>query len=407
MKDRLLERFLKYVRVNTRSDANSNTIPSTPNQLDLLNIIKDELEIMGMSEVKMYESGIVFATLPSNIDKEVPTIGFIAHVDTADFNAEGIKPKIVENYDGQDIVLNEDLEIVTRVSMFPSLTNHVGKTLVVTDGTTLLGADDKAGVTEIMQAMDYLIQHADIKHGAVKVAFTIDEEIGRGADTFNVEEFGADFAYTMDGGPLGGLEYETFNAAEAKLVFNGISVHPGTAKDTMINANVLMSDFIQQLPHLERPEHTDNYEGFYLVHNMNGEIEHGTMNVIIRDHDKKSFENRKQVLTNIVNDMNNKLGHSYVELDLSDTYYNMRNIIEEDMTPVNLAKDAMVALGIDWVTEPVRGGTDGSRLSYMGLPTPNLFTGGENYHGKHEFVVLETMEKAVETILKIVELNAN
>lgn len=406
MKNQLLSRLLKYVKVNTRSDGYSTTVPSTEIQLNLAKLLKEEAETIGLQDVVISDKGIVYATLPSNTSKKVPTIGFISHMDTADYNSENVQPRVIENYDGSDIVLNETLDIVTKVSVFPNLANHVGKTLIVTDGTTLLGADDKAGIAEIMTAMEYLIQHPEIEHGTVKVAFTIDEEIGTGADSFDVPYFNADFAYTVDGGALGELEYETFNAAETVVSIKGVSVHPGSAKDKMINAGIVATEYVSMLPVAERPEHTEGYEGFYLLTDMTSTIEDATLTFILRDHDKESFENRKNMMDHIATYLNAKYGAGTVSVKTSDTYYNMRNIIEEDMSIVELAKEAMLKLGIEPKIAPVRGGTDGSRLSYMGLPTPNLFTGGENFHGKHEFAVLESMVSATEVIIEISKRNA-
>lgn len=406
MKQQLINRLLTYVKINTRSDGYSTTVPSTQIQYNLANILKEEAINIGLSDVIISDKGIVYATLPSNTHKSVPTIGFISHMDTADYNSENVSPRVIENYDGDDIVLNDALNIVTKVSVFPNLSNHVGKTLVVTDGTTLLGADDKAGIAEILTAMEYLIQHPEIEHGTVKVAFTIDEEIGTGADAFDVSYFDADFAYTVDGGALGELEYETFNAAETIVTIKGVSVHPGSAKDKMINAGIVATEYINMLPSAERPEHTDGYEGFYLLTDMTSTIEDATLTFILRDHDKESFEHRKAMMDYIATYLNKKYGEGTVSVNTSDTYYNMRNIIEQDMSIVELAKEAMLGLGIEPKIAPVRGGTDGSRLSYMGLPTPNLFTGGENFHGKHEFAVLESMVSATEVIIEISKRNA-
>lgn len=406
MKDTLIERLVRYTKINTRSDASSNTIPSSKIQFDLAEVLYNECIRIGLDKVSVDEYGIVTALCPSNIDYDVPTIGFIAHMDTADYNSENVQPRVIENYDGNDIILNEDLGIVSTVSMFPSLKDYVGKTLIVTDGTTLLGADNKAGITEIMTAMEYLIEHPEIKHGDIRVAFTIDEEIGTGAESFNVEAFGADFAYTVDGGALGEMEYETFNAAESVVTIKGVSVHPGSAKDTMVNASVVAHEFFAAIPSLERPEHTEGYEGFYLLTEMSSNIEDAKMTFIIRDHDMDQFEARKACLNKIASELNQKYGYEAVNVHTTDTYYNMKNIIEKDMSIVELAKNAMQSVDVEPIIAPVRGGTDGSRLSYMGLPTPNLFTGGENFHGKHEFAVVETMAKATEVIIAISELNA-
>lgn len=402
MKNILIDRLIRYCKINTRSDAYSETVPSTKIQLDLSRMLYDEAIAIGLEKVKMDEYGIVTALLPSNTDEDVRTVGFIAHVDTADYNAEHVNPRVIESYDGKDIVLNEVENIVTEVSVFPNLLASKGDTLVVTDGTTLLGADNKAGVAEIMTAMEYLIDNPDIKHGDVRIAFTIDEEIGTGCDVFDVEGFDADFAYTVDGGALGGLEYETFNAAGVRLQLHGVSVHPGSAKDKMVNTAILAHEIMSQLPSDQRPEHTDGYEGFFLVTDMKTNIEEGFIEMIIRDHDKDLFEAKKALVKTIADDLNKKYGYTAVEAEISDTYYNMRNIIEEDMSIIQLAQDAMESLNIKPVISAVRGGTDGSRLSYMGLPTPNLFTGGENFHGRHEFANADTMVKATEVIITII-----
>ncbi|AMC93071.1 peptidase T [Erysipelothrix larvae] len=406
MKNVLIERLIRYCKVHTRSDSESTTVPSTKIQFDLAHILVDECKAIGLEDVTMDKTGIVYATLPSNIEEDVPTIGFIAHMDTADFKGDDVKPRIIENYDGKDIVLNEALGIVTAVDVFPNLKDYVGKTLIVTDGTTLLGADDKAGIANIMTAMEFLIQHPEIKHGKVRVAFTIDEEIGTGADSFDVEGFGAQFAYTVDGSRAGEMEYETFNAAGARITFTGVSVHPGTAKDTMVHAAILINEFINQLPEKDRPEHTERYEGFFMITDMASTIENGRVDMIIRDHDKASFEARKKRLIDIQDAMNAKYGATRVSVDLKDQYYNMRDVLEENMHVVDLARTAIENIGLTPIVEPVRGGTDGSRLSYMGLPTPNLFTGGENFHGKHELAVVESMEQSTQTILEIIRLNA-
>lgn len=406
MKDKLIERLVRYTKINTRSNPYSETIPSSDIQFDLAKILVEECQQIGLEDVVMSEVGVVYATLKSNLNKVVPTFGLIAHMDTADFNSINVQPRIIENYNGEDIVLNEIENIVTKVSDFPSLKNHVGKTLVVTDGLTLLGADNKAGIANIMTAMEYLVDHPEIPHGDVRIAFTIDEEIGTGAESFDVEGFNASFAYTVDGGGAGEMEYETFNAAAATLTFKGVSVHPGTAKDTMINANILVQEFMNSLPENERPEHTENYEGFYLVTDTKASIEDGTVELIIRDHDKEKFEAKKANLEAIVAQMNGKYGENRVNLEMHDSYYNMKEILKDNMEVVDLAKKAIENVGLTPIIEPVRGGTDGSRLSFMGLPTPNLFTGGENFHGKHEFAVIETMELSTKTLIEIARLVA-
>ena len=405
MYDTLKDRFLKYVKFETRSDEKSETIPSTPTQLEFAKILAKELEEIGMENVYVNDACFVNATLPGNVDKDVPVIGFIAHMDTADFNATNVNPKIVENYDGEDIVLNEAKDIVLSVEEFPNLKNYVGKTVITTDGTTLLGADDKAGIVEIVEAMKYLIEHPEIKHGTVKVAFGPDEEIGRGADNFNVEEFGADFAYTMDGGPVGELEYESFNAAGAVFKIKGKSVHPGTAKGKLINASLIAAEVVNSFPADEVPEKTEGYEGFYFLDKINSNCEEAELSYILRDHDREKFEAKKEFAANVAKKINEKYGKELVSVEIKDQYYNMGEIIKDHMNVVEIAKKAMENLGIKPVIEPIRGGTDGSKISFMGLPTPNIFAGGENFHGKYEFVALESMILATDVIVEIVKLN--
>ena len=405
MYDTLKDRFLRYVKFETRSDEKSETIPSTPTQLEFAKILAKELEEIGMENVYVNDACFVNATLPGNVDKDVPVIGFIAHMDTADFNATNVNPKIVENYDGEDIVLNEAKDIVLSVEEFPNLKNYVGKTVITTDGTTLLGADDKAGIVEIVEAMKYLIEHPEIKHGTVKVAFGPDEEIGRGADNFNVEEFGADFAYTMDGGPVGELEYESFNAAGAVFKIKGKSVHPGTAKGKLINASLIAAEVVNSFPADEVPEKTEGYEGFYFLDKINSNCEEAELSYILRDHDREKFEAKKEFAANVAKKINEKYGKKLVSVEIKDQYYNMGEIIKDHMNVVEIAKKAMENLGIKPVIEPIRGGTDGSKISFMGLPTPNIFAGGENFHGKYEFVALESMILATDVIVEIVKLN--
>ena len=405
MYDTLKDRFLRYVKFETRSDEKSETIPSTPTQLEFAKILAKELEEIGMENVYVNDACFVNATLPGNVDKDVPVIGFIAHMDTADFNATNVNPKIVENYDGEDIVLNEAKDIVLSVEEFPNLKNYVGKTVITTDGTTLLGADDKAGIVEIVEAMKYLIEHPEIKHGTVKVAFGPDEEIGRGADNFNVEEFGADFAYTMDGGPVGELEYESFNAAGAVFKIKGKSVHPGTAKGKLINASLIAAEVVNSFPADEVPEKTEGYEGFYFLDKINSNCEEAELSYILRDHDREKFEAKKEFAANVAKKINEKYGKELVSVEIKDQYYNMGEIIKDHMNVVEIAKKAMENLGIKPVIEPIRGGTDGSKISFMGLPTPNIFAGGENFHGKYEFVALESMILATDVIVEIVKLN--
>ncbi|TQR43941.1 peptidase T [Paenibacillus popilliae] len=405
MKQELIERFTSYVKVNTQSNDDSETCPSTPGQLDLARLLVDELKALGMEEVTMDENGYVMATLPANTDKDIPTIGFLSHVDTAtELSGEGVNPQLVENYDGKDIVLNEAQGVVLSPQDFPELHNYIGHTLVTTDGTTLLGADDKAGITEIMTAMAYLIRNPEIKHGKVRVAFTPDEEIGRGPHRFDVEAFNARYAYTVDGGPLGELEYESFNAAQATLTFKGKNVHPGTAKNKMVNAAKIAMEFNSRLPVEEAPESTEGYEGFYHLSSISGDVEMTKMRYIIRDFDRDNFNARKQNMENIVKSLKEKYGAERISIELKDQYYNMREKIEPVKHIVDIAYKAMKNVGVEPDIKPIRGGTDGSQLSYMGLPTPNIFTGGENYHGRYEYVSVDNMQKATEVIVEIVKL---
>ncbi|MBL4953240.1 peptidase T [Neobacillus sp. OS1-32] len=405
MKDELIKRFTSYVKVDTQSNEDSETCPSTEGQWTLLRMLVDELKEIGMEEVTIDDNGYVMATLPANTDRNVPTIGFLAHVDTAtDFTGKNVNPQIHENYDGGDITLNEGLNVILSPKDFPNLKNYKGHTLITTDGTTLLGADNKAGVTEIMTAMHYLIQHPEIKHGKVRVAFTPDEEIGRGPHKFDVAAFNAKFAYTVDGGPLGELEYESFNAAAAKITIKGNNIHPGSAKDKMVNSMKIGMELHSQLPEQEAPEHTENYEGFYHLISFNGDVEQTKLYYIIRDHDRENFNNRKVTIENIVNDLRKKYGADNIQLELKDQYYNMREKIEPVKEIVEIAQQAMENLDIKPIIQPIRGGTDGSQLSFMGLPTPNIFTGGENFHGKYEFASVENMIKATQTIIEIIKL---
>ncbi|EMF0058353.1 peptidase T [Enterococcus hirae] len=409
MYENLLPRFLRYVKTETRSDESSQTTPSTQTQVAFAQVLKKELEDLGLTNVFYNEeNGFVIGTLPSNIEKKVRSIGFIAHMDTADFNAVNVNPQIIENYDGEStIVLDSEEHYTLNTKDFPNLKNYEGHTLITTDGSTLLGADDKAGIAEIMTAMEILLKNPTIPHGEIKVAFGPDEEIGVGADKFDVQQFDVDFAYTVDGGPLGELQYETFSAAQANISIQGKNVHPGTAKDTMINALQLAIDFHNQLPADEVPEKTTGYEGFFHLMGLNGNVEEATMSYIIRDHDREKFEARKAKITEIQEKLNSRFDQARVKVDMYDQYYNMREIIEKDMSIVELAKQAMIDLEIEPVIEPVRGGTDGSKISYLGIPTPNLFAGGENMHGRFEFVSLQVMEKATDVIVKIAELNTN
>ena len=401
----LKERFINYVKFETRSDEKSENIPSTISQLEFANVLKKELEELGMENVFINDACFVNATLPSNTNKNVPTVGFIAHMDTADFNAKNVNPKILENYDGTDIVLNEELGITMYVEEFPNLKQYIGKTLITTDGKTLLGADDKAGIAEIMEAMKYLIEHPEIKHGTVKVAFGPDEEIGRGANHFNVEEFAADYAYTMDGGPVGELEYESFNAAQVIYKIKGKSVHTGTAKGKMINASLVAVELSSMFPKDEVPEKTEGYEGFYFLEKISSNCEDAELRYILRDHDKEKFLDKKKFSEEIAKKINKKYGKDIVEVFIEDQYYNMGEIIKDHMYIVEIAKKAMENLKINPIIKPIRGGTDGSKISFMGLPTPNIFAGGENFHGKYEFVSLESMIKATDVIIEIIKLN--
>ncbi|MCZ8169653.1 MAG: peptidase T [Flavobacterium sp.] len=407
----LIDRFISYVTIDTESDANSPTTPSTAKQLDLANLLVHELQTIGLTEVTIDEKGYVMGTLPSNVDHEVPTIGFVSHYDTSpDFTGKGVSPQIVRNYDGGDIVLHAEKNIVLSPSYFEDLLLYKGQTLITTNGLTLLGADDKAGLTEIVSAMEYLVQHPEIKHGKIRVGFTPDEEIGRGADFFDVEQFGAQWAYTMDGSQLGELEYENFNAAGAKITFKGKSVHPGYAKGKMINSMLIANDFINALPKHEIPQETEGYEGFFHVTGLTGSLEETHLELIIRDHDRTKFEARKELVLQIAADINARFAAQFGEdiciAEVKDQYYNMREKVEPMYFIVDLAEQAMRELGIEPLIKPIRGGTDGSRLSYMGLPCPNIFAGGHNFHGKYEYVPVESMQKAVDVIVKIAELTA-
>lgn len=408
MYENLVSRFLKYVKIDTRSDSGSKTVPSTESQVAFAKMLVEELKELGMSSVKHNEeNGFVTAELPANTDKkDVRSIGFIAHMDTADFNSVGVNPQFVENYDGaSDIPLDKEGKYKLTLKDFPNLANYKGQTLITTDGSTLLGADDKSGIAEIMSAMEFLLSHPEIKHGKVKVAFGPDEEIGVGADRFDVDDFAVDFAYTMDGGPVGELNYETFSAAQADVTIHGMNVHPGTAKDTMINALQLAYDFHALLPAEEVPEKTEGYEGFFHLMKLSGNVEEAQFSYIIRDHDREKFEAKKKKITEIQSKLNEAFDQERVKVNMYDQYYNMGEIIAKDMSIIELAKEAMEASGITPKVEPVRGGTDGSKISYMGIPTPNIFAGGENMHGRFEFVAVESMEKATDVIIEIIRLN--
>lgn len=399
------ERFLKYVKFPTSSNESSPTCPSTKNQLEFAKYLISECQTIGLEEVELDENGYVMATLPSNTDKDVETLGFIAHMDTSpDMSGENIQPKMIKNYNGEDIVLNEEKNIILSPKVFPNLKKYTGHTLITTDGNTLLGADDKAGIAEILTAMEYLIAHPEIKHGKIRIAFTPDEEIGRGADLFDVQKFAADFAYTIDGGLLGELQYENFNAAYCKITINGQNVHPGTAKEKMKNAVRIGTELANLFPNEEIPEKTDGYEGFFHLNSFNGNVEKAELTYLIRDFDMTHFKQRKEFIEDTVRMMNERYGQGTIHLDLRDQYYNMKERLESKMDIVNRAFNAMKAVGIEPVVRPIRGGTDGARLSFMGLPCPNLFTGGDNFHGKYEYISIEAMEKAVEVIVKIAEI---
>ncbi|WFA10276.1 peptidase T [Tissierella sp. Yu-01] len=399
----LVDRFLKYVKIETTSNESSTSVPSTETQMNFAKELANELNNIGMTDVSVDSNGYVTATLPSNIDKKVSTVGFIAHMDTSpDMSGLNVKPNIIKNYQGGDIVLNKEENIVLSPKDFPELNDHIGLDLITTDGTTLLGADNKAGIAEIVSAMEYLLNNPDIPHGTIKVGFTPDEEIGRGTDYFDVEKFNADFAYTVDGGPIGELEYENFNAASARISIQGRNVHPGSAKNKMINSITIAQELNSMLPIHEVPEATEGYEGFYHIVNFDGTVEKTNISYIIRDHDKEKFEIKKKILTSAVNFLKEKYG-DIIKLEIKDSYYNMKEKVEPVMHIVDIAKMSMEEVGITPIIKPIRGGTDGAGLSYMGLPCPNIFTGGLNYHGKFEYISVQGMEKAVQTILKIIE----
>lgn len=405
----LLPRFLKYVKTETRSNPDSDTVPSDPKETAFLKELATELKDLGLSDVHInLKCSYVYATIPSNLDHDVLTIGYISHVDTADFNAHNVNPQIVEDYDGQsDIQLDDDGEFVLSPAEFPNLKNYQGDTLITTDGSTLLGADDKSGVAEIMTMAAYYMKHPEIKHGEIKIGLGPDEEIGTGADHFDVDDFGADFAYTVDGGPLGELEYETFNAAQAEIEISGKDVHTGVAKGTMVNAIQVAIDLHNSLPAHERAEKTEGREGFFHLYKFDGSVDHARMVYLIRDHDRETFEERKHLLERIVDGLNTELGSKRISMNLYDQYYNLKDALEGKMESVEIAKKAMEELDIKPVIYPVRGGTDGSTISYKGLPTPNLFAGGENMHSRFEYVSLQTMEKALDVLFKINELNSS
>ncbi|WP_426485997.1 peptidase T [Flavobacterium sp. 2] len=407
----IIDRFISYVTIDTESDPNSQTTPSTEKQWNLANKLVEDLKTIGLQDVTIDDKAYIMATLPSNVEHEVPTIGFVSHFDTSpDFSGANVKPQIIENYDGKDIVLNAEKNIVLSPNYFKDLLQYKGQTIITTDGTTLLGADDKAGITEIVSAMEYLIQHPEIKHGKIRIGFTPDEEIGRGAHYFDVEKFGAQWAYTMDGSQIGELEYENFNAAGAKITFKGKSVHPGYAKGKMINSMLLANEFINELPKGETPQETKGYEGFFHVHHIKGNIEETVLELIIRDHNKKKFEKRKELIFKIAKSFNKKyakkFGEDIVIPVVKDQYYNMKEKVLPVKHIVDIAEKAMRELNIKPIIKPIRGGTDGSQLSFMGLPCPNIFAGGHNFHGKYEYVPAESIQKATEVIVKIAELTA-
>ncbi|WP_330111589.1 peptidase T [Cetobacterium somerae] len=401
----LVEKFLQYVKIDTTSDSKSQSCPSSEIQWNLAKIIVKDLEEIGLVDISLDENGYIMGTLPSNTQKDIPTIGFIAHMDTApSFNGNDIKPRIIDNYDGNDIILNSDLNISMTVKDFPELKKYVNQKLIVTDGTTLLGADDKAGIVEIMTALKYLKENPTIEHGEIKIGITPDEEIGRGANLFDVEKFGAKFAYTIDGGEVGELEFENFNAASANIVIKGRDIHPGASKNKMINAMLLAMELNDMLPANERPEYTEGYEGFFLLTNFKGTIETTEIDYIIRDHSKEKFLEKKELIENAIKYLQGKYKDAEIILTLKDSYYNMREMIEPVYHIVDLAKNAMIEVGVKPIIKPIRGGTDGARLSFKGLPCPNIFTGGHNFHGKFEFIPIESMEQSVKVILKIVEI---
>lgn len=403
----VVDRFIKYVKFDTESNTTTGTTPSTPGQLILAQELKKELDEIGLQDISLDSNGYLMATLPSNTNKQVPTIGFVAHMDTSpDLTGKNVNPRIVKSYDGKDIILNKDLNVILSPNDFPELLKFRDQDIIVTDGTTLLGADDKAGIAEIITAMKYLKDHPEIEHGKIRICFTPDEEIGQGADHFDVEKFGAEWAYTMDGGELGELEYENFNAAGVKISIQGRSVHPGSAKDKMINALVVANKLVTLIPASERPEHTSHYEGFFHLMGMSGSVDAASISFIIRDHDRTLFENRKQIMRDAVEYLQKLYPNSTITLEIKDQYYNMREKVQPVIKIVDYAFNAMQELGITPLVKPIRGGTDGARLSFMGLPCPNIFAGGLNFHGRYEYVPIPSLEKAVKVIVKIAQLVA-
>jgi tripeptide aminopeptidase len=405
--EKLVERFVKYAKINTQSDEKSKTFPSSRGQLELAKILAQELKEIGMTEVSLNKYGYLMATLTSNIKDSVPTIGFIAHLDTSpDVSAQNVEPRIIEHYYGKNIILNKKANIILSPKEFLELNNYIGQPIITTDGNTLLGADDKAGIAEIITAIEFLIKNPRIKHSKIRVAFNPDEEIGRGTDKFDIKKFNVDFAYTVDGGPIGELEYENFNAARAKITIKGLNVHPGSAKNKMKNSMLIAMELNSMLPGHQSPAHTEGYEGFYHLTDINGSVDSTTVNYIIRDHDKSKFNRKKDLLIRIVDHLNLKYGPRTIKITMVDQYYNMREIIEPQFDIIKLAINAMNAVGVPPKIVPIRGGTDGAKLSYMGLPCPNIFAGGHNFHSKYEYIPIKSMEKAVEVIAKIAELNA-
>ena len=404
----ITDRFLKYISFDTQSNEMSSTTPSTDKQRLLAEALKEEIETMGLTEISLDENAYLMATLPANTDEKIPVIGFIAHLDTSpDMTGANVKPRIVEKYDGGDIVLNAKENIILSPAMFPELLQHTGEDIIVTDGTTLLGADDKAGIAEILTAIQYLINHPEIKHGKIRITFNPDEEIGKGASKFDVEKFACDWAYTIDGSEVGELEFENFNAASAKIFVKGLNVHPGYAKNKMLNANLITLQFAGMLPPHERPEHTEGYEGFFHLTGMTGNVEEATLSYIIRDHDRNRFEQRLKRLEDLTAYLNKIYPEGTVRLEIKQQYRNMREIVEPQKHIIELAERAMREAGVTPVIRPIRGGTDGAQLSFKGLPCPNIFAGGINFHGRYEFIPVQSMEKAVRVIVKIVELNGN
>ena len=403
-KKHITNRFIKYITIDTESDPNNPAFPSTEKQWDLAKVLVEELQQIGMQDVDLDENCYIMATLPSNIDYQVPTIGFVSHIDTSpDFTGKNVNPQIIENYDGKDIVLNKEKNIILSSSYFDDLLQYKGQTIITTDGTTLLGADDKAGITEIVTAMEYLIQHPEIKHGKIRICFTPDEEVGKGAHLFDVAKFGAEWAYTMDGSQIGELEYENFNAAGAKVTITGKIVHPGYAKGKMINSMLIANEFIATLPSQEVPEKTEGYEGFFHLHDINGNVEETVLEYIIRDHDLELFEERKNLIEKIATDFNKKHNQEIIKVEIKNQYFNMKEKITPVMHIVDIAEEVMKDLGITPLIKAIRGGTDGSQLSYKGLPCPNIFAGGHNFHGRFEYVPVESMMKATEVIIGIAQ----